>query len=292
MKIIILGADGMIGHKIFQSLSSRDFRLIITSKKSKNKLPYIFNNSDFIPIDILDNSIEPVLDKFSPNYIINCIGITTRRIKNQKLNDIRYINSKFPHILSNWAEENNSRLIHFSTDCVFSGNKGNYNELSITDADDLYGKSKAKGEILNNTSTLTIRSSMIGREIYNFTELLEWVISNNNSDIHGYTKAIYSGVTTLWMGELINELIQKNYNLSGLYNISSTPISKYDLICKIKDNFNLKIKIQKNSEYYSNKSLISDKFFKKTKIPRPSWDSMLKNLVVNNNENLDLYKKY
>ena len=127
----------------------------------------------------------------------------------------------------------------------FSGNKGNYNELSITDADDLYGKSKAKGEILNNTSTLTIRSSMIGREIYNFTELLEWVISNNNSDIHGYTKAIYSGVTTLWMGELINELIQKNYNLSGLYNISSTPISKYDLICKIKDNFNLKIKIQK-----------------------------------------------
>ena len=94
------------------------------------------------------------------------------------------------------------------------------------------------------------------------------------------------------MGELINELIQKNYNLSGLYNISSTPISKYDLICKIKDNFNLKIKIQKNSEYYSNKSLISDKFFKKTKIPRPSWDSMLKNLVVNNNENLDLYKKY
>jgi dTDP-4-dehydrorhamnose reductase len=292
MKIMILGADGMIGHKLYQSLSSRDYRIIITSKKSQNKLPYIFHNSEGLQLDILSDSIETVLNNFSPNYIINCIGITTRRMKNHKVSHVKYVNSKFPHILSNWAEKNNSKLIHFSTDCVFSGKKGSYDELSKTDADDLYGKSKAKGEILNNSSSLTIRASMIGREIYNFTELLEWVLSNNNSQIYGYTNAIYSGVTTLWMGELINELIQKNYNLSGIYNISSTPISKYELICKIKDNFNLKIKIQKNSEYYSNKSLISDKFFKKTKIPRPSWDSMLKNLVVNNNENLDLYKKY
>ena len=130
---------------------------------------------------------------------------------------------------------------------------------------------------------------MIGKEIYNKTELLEWVISNKNKNIKGFDNAIYSGVTTLWMSNTINEIIKNYPDLYGIYNISSLPISKYDLITKINTYFNLNIEIERDSSYYSNKSLNSDKFFSETNFKKPNWDEMLSDLYFDSDKNKNLY---
>ena len=285
MKILILGGDGMIGHKMAQSLIN--FDLYLNSRSNSNYLKEHFPNSTLSDVDFLNQNIEELLNKILPDYIINAVGITIRRgaSNNKKTN---LINSQLPNQIDFWCKENQKKQIHFSTDCVFSGDKGNYNDLDLHDAKDDYGKSKGEGEI-NSNSTLTIRSSMIGREIYNKTELLEWVISNKNNKIKGFENVIYSGVTTLWMSNTVNEIIKNYPDLNGIYNISSSPISKYDLITKINTYFNLNIEIERDSSYYSNKSLNSNKFFSETNFKKPNWDEMLSDLYLDSEKNKNLY---
>jgi len=285
MKILILGADGMIGHKMAQSLSY--FDLYLNSRLHSNYLQEHFPNSTLINFDFLNQNIEDLLEKTLPDYVINAVGITIRRgATNNK--ETNFLNSQLPKKIDFWCEENQKKQIHFSTDCVFSGDKGNYNDLDLPDAKDDYGKSKGEGEI-NSKSTLTIRSSMIGREIYNKTELLEWVISNKNKNIKGFDNAIYSGVTTLWMSNTVNEIIKNYTDLYGIYNISSPPISKYDLIAKINIYFKLNIELERDSSYYSNKSLNSDRFFMETNFTKPNWDEMLNDLYLDSEKNKILY---
>ena len=285
MKILILGADGMIGHKMAQSLSH--FDLYLNSRSHSNYLQEYFPNSTLSNFDFLNQKIEDLLEKTSPDYIINALGITIRRGASDN-EETNILNSQLPKKINFWCKGNKKKQIHFSTDCVFSGDKGNYNDLDLPDAKDDYGKSKGEGEI-NSNSTLTIRSSMIGREIYNKTELLEWVISNKNKKIKGFDNAIYSGVTTLWMSKTVNEIIKNYPDLYGIYNISSPPISKYDLITKINTYFNLNIEIERDSSYYSNKSLNSDKFFSETNFKKPNWDEMLSDLYFDSDKNKNLY---
>lgn len=285
MKILILGSDGMIGHKMAQSLSH--FNLYLNSRSHSNNLQEHFPNSTLSNFDFLNQNIEDLLEKTSPDYIINAVGITIRRgaSDNEQTN---FLNSQLPQKINFWCKESQKKQIHFSTDCVFSGDKGNYNDLDLPDAKDDYGKSKGEGEI-NSKSTLTIRSSMIGREIYNKTELLEWVISNKNKKIKGFDNVIYSGVTTLWMSKTVNEIIKNYPDLYGIYNISSPPISKYELITKINTYFNLNIEIERDSSYYSNKSLNSDRFFSDTNLKKPNWDEMLNDLYLDSEKNKNLY---
>ena len=276
MKILILGADGMIGHKMAQSLSH--FDLYLNSRSKSNYLHEYFPSSTLSNFDFLNQNIEDLIVKISPDYIINAVGITIRRGASDN-KETNFLNSQLPKKIDFWCKENQKKQIHFSTDCVFSGEKGNYNDLDLPDAKDDYGKSKGEGEI-NSNSTITIRSSMIGREIYNKTELLEWVISNKNKKIKGFDNAIYSGVTTLWMSNTVNEIIKNYPDLYGIYNISSPPISKYDLIAKINIYFKLNIKLERDSSYYSNKSLNSDRFFSGTNFTKPNWDEMLNDLYL------------
>jgi len=285
MKVLILGADGMIGHKMAQSLSH--FDLYLNSRSKSNYLQEYFPSSTLSNFDFLNQKIEDLLEKTLPDYIINAVGITIRRGASYN-KETNFLNSQLPKKIDFWCKENQKKQIHFSTDCVFSGDKGNYNDLDLPDAKDNYGKSKGEGEI-NSNSTLTIRSSMIGREIYNKTELLEWVISNKNKKIKGFDNAIYSGVTTLWMSNTVNEIIKNNPDLFGIFNISSSPISKYDLITKINTYFNLNIEIERDSSYYSNKSLNSNRFFSETNFKKPNWDQMLNNLYLDSEKNKNLY---
>ncbi len=285
MKVLILGADGMIGHKMAQSLSH--FDLYLNSRSKSNYLQEYFPSSTLSNFDFLNQNIEDLLEKTLPDYIINAVGITIRRGASYN-KETNFLNSQLPKKIDFWCKENQKKQIHFSTDCVFSGDKGNYNDLDLPDAKDNYGKSKGEGEI-NSNSTLTIRSSMIGREIYNKTELLEWVISNKNKKIKGFDNAIYSGVTTLWMSNTVNEIIKNNPDLFGIFNISSSPISKYDLITKINTYFNLNIEIERDSSYYSNKSLNSNRFFSETNFKKPNWDEMLNNLYLDSEKNKNLY---
>ena len=158
---------------------------------------------------------------------------------------------------------NNSKLIHFSTDCVFSGIDGSYDEKAILDANDLYGITKGLGEVVSK-NTLTLRSSMIGRELQYKTELLEWFLSKKNEEVNGYSNVIYSGITTLQMAYFVNDIIHKFPELTGLFNIASNPISKNDLLLLLNKHFNNHSIILKDESYISKKNLISQKFYSTT----------------------------
>ena len=177
MRILILGADGMIGHKIAHSLG--DFELILASRKTISSKSTGITNAKMVIHNLISDSLDSLLDTTFPDIIINCAGITTRRGVEDNIADTRLLNTELPYKLNSWVDLNSKKLIHFSSDCVFSGSKGNYLDNDFTDADDIYGKSKADGEV-DSQNTLTIRCSMIGRELYNFTELFEWLIKNKN----------------------------------------------------------------------------------------------------------------
>tara|TARA_B100001175_G_C19469742_1_gene621100 strand:+ start:419 stop:1294 length:876 start_codon:yes stop_codon:yes gene_type:complete len=288
MKVLILGADGMIGHKMAQSLNEEYGLEIILNSRSKSKvLSQLYPKCKVYKYDFLKDDINNFLDIVTPDIIINALGITIRR----GADDIKkayQINSVFPHKIDKWVSKFSKRLIHFSTDCVYSGKKGDYLDHDIPDAKDNYGKTKADGEI-NSENTLTIRSSMIGREIFNKTELMEWIFSNKNKKIYGFNNVVYSGVTTLWMSKTVVKILKEFPDLSGIYNISSEPISKFDLISKINNCFELNIDIEADSSFFSNKSLNSNKFFLKTNFEKPNWDKMLLRLYQDNIENSNIY---
>ena len=287
MKILILGADGMIGHKIAQSLE--DFELILASRKSISSKSIGIIKGKMVLHNLITDSLDLLLDSTTPDIIINCAGITTRRGVEDNIVNTGLLNSELPHKLDSWANLNSKKLIHFSTDCVFSGNRGNYLDYDFADADDIYGKSKALGEV-DSPNTLTLRCSMIGRELYNFTELFEWLKKNKNKKIEGYSKAFYSGITTVRMGMILNQILKKNLNLSGIYNISSTPISKFDLLIKLSNAFNLNVEVKQNTNNKSNKVLISEKFTEITGIYPPNWDDLISEFKEDCEKYKSLYK--
>ena len=290
MKILILGGDGMIGHKMAQVLSVQNHEIFISVRESKDlTLKRISPKAKVFFNDVLKDSILDFLDKVNPDVIINAIGITIRRGAAENISDTIYLNSLFPHQISSWALAFKKRLIHFSTDCVFSGSEGSYLEDATPDALDYYGKTKGLGEI-NSKSSLTIRSSMIGPELYNKTELFEWIINNKEKEINGFSRVMYSGVTTVYMARLLADLIDNHKNLSGIYNIASKPISKFELLHLINDNFDLGLIINDYKTVISNKTLNASKIEKVIGLKRPSWDELIIELKKDYMNFIDLYK--
>ena len=288
MKVLILGSDGMIGHKIAQSLND-ECELILSSRKSISLDTIGVKRGKILFHDLITDNLDSMLKKIFPDLIINCAGITTRRGVKDNIQNTRLLNSDIPHKLDSWANLNSKKLIHFSTDCVFSGSRGNYLDNDISDANDTYGKTKAAGEV-NSFNTLTIRCSMIGRELYNFTELFEWLVKNKNKNIDGYSKVFYSGITTVRMGKIISKIIKEDINLTGIYNISSIPISKFDLLHKLSNAFGLNVDITENKNIKSNKVLNSKKFTEITGIKTPDWDDLISEFVEDCGKNKSLYK--
>lgn len=281
-KILIFGAGGMIGHKMFRVLTAqKKYQVIGTLRRHRNEFQTfnLFNAENSIEcLDVANFAdVEKILNQVKPDVILNCIGITLRKpeIKNEEL--CKKINSDFPHFLKKWIQENNKYLIHFSTDCVFSGKDGPYTEASIPSATDTYGQTKAKGEVVDQ-GCLTLRGSMIGRELTGKTELLEWALSQKNKQIKGFRKAMYAGVTTDTMAELVVQLLQKP--LSGLYQVSGTPISKFDLLMLINKHFNLNQVIEADDSYATEKILISDKLSQTMGFYCSDWDQMVKKITL------------
>jgi dTDP-4-dehydrorhamnose reductase len=292
MRILILGGNGMIGHKIYQILSKKHLDTWVLFKKKIENINRIeiYNNEKIIDnFDLIEfEKLQILLNNLYPDFIINAAGITIRRGINNNIHRTILINSALPHLLAEWTKINNKKLIHFSTDCVFSGKRGFYSELSLPDAEDLYGKTKALGEV-NNSNTLTLRGSMIGRELENKTELLEWFLKQNESKLYGFSKVIYSGITTNRMAEYIFRIINYYPDMHGIYNVSSTPISKYDLLRLFNINFKKTTNIISDKSYESNKDLDSFKFYSETKFEKPNWTDLIKELYIDSVLNKNIY---
>jgi dTDP-4-dehydrorhamnose reductase len=288
MKIIVLGGEGMLGHKVLQTLSSHYSGTKCTVFGSLNEPFY-----RTIPLFTLKNTIEKVnamefqalrilLDKETPDFIINCIGIVKQRHEGNMAIPSITINSLLPHLLADWSAAWGGRLIHFSTDCVFSGKKGNYSEDDHSDADDLYGKSKFLGEVSQTANALTLRTSIIGRELSHFKSLLEWFLAQKGKKVKGFNRVIYSGVTTNHIAELVGKIIHDFPNLSGLYQVTARAITKYDLLSRIREAYKLDVEIVADESEISDRSMTGERFRKATGYKEPIWTELIAQLAGDN----------
>jgi dTDP-4-dehydrorhamnose reductase len=169
-------------------------------------------------------------------------------------------------------------VVHFSTDCVFSGRSGGYTEDSPSDAGDLYGKSKHLGEV-TAANALTLRTSIIGRELANYRSLLEWFLAQRGKTVRGFRKVIYSGVTTNFMAGLVGRLVADHPALSGLYQVTAPAVSKYDLLCMLKEAYHLDVEIVADDREASDRSMSGEKFLKATGYRQPGWDELMAELA-------------
>lgn len=278
----MLGGTGMLGHRIVREFS-KDFKTAITIRGGKEQLgkfaPF-YQNSDIyenVHADSIDQ-VEKVISHFEPDVVINCIGII-KQIKEAKDYVVSLeINSVFPHRLSQLSSKYNFRMIHLSTDCVFDGVKGGYSEEDAPNPPDLYGKSKLLGEVPNTPNVLTLRTSIIGRELFTEKSLIEWFLSQDK--LNGYRNAVFSGFPTLSLAKIIREILINYKELSGVYHISSDPIDKHTLLEMINKKYKLGKEITPIDEPKINRSLDSTQLKSKIDFKSPSWEALIQELDI------------
>lgn len=279
IKLLILGVTGMLGHVMFRYFIDKKKYDVAGTIRSNDHT--IFNDSCnleriFSNVDAEDFcQIEDVFFKFKPNFVINCIGLIKQLPLSENISKAIYLNSLFPHLLSDLCKKNNSKLIHFSTDCVFSGSKGMYLENDILDGTDLYSRTKILGEVMNSNS-ITLRSSLVGHEYTNKHKygLLEWFLSQQDV-ISGYKNVIFSGITTVEMARVVHDFVIPNNKLSGIFHISSKPISKFELLNLIAQFYEKKIEIKAEEAKQINLSLDSSRFRDLTGYTSPEWSELI-----------------
>lgn len=281
MNILIFGATGMLGHAVFRVLSN-DKRLkvfgTIRSEASKSLFPTALAENLIPSIDIeSDGCLKKAFEISQPDVVINCIGIIKQLSDAKDVLKTVPINTLLPHRLAALSKEFGSRLILVSTDCVFSGSKGNYLETDFPDCDDLYGRSKLLGEIVDNENVLTIRTSIIGHELRGGHSLINWFL-NQSGSIQGYTKAIFSGLPTNELAEIIRDCIIRWPTLHGLYHISAKPINKYDLLSLIATAYDKNIQINKSETVQIDRSLSHQKFHQATGYQAKDWPMLIESM--------------
>ena len=281
-KIFIFGCNGMLGFTFVKYLylfskykiicisrrENTEFKKFLNLKKS-NRISYY--NFDLEDIKKLLNLFK----KYKPHYVLNCAGKVKKLINKKNLQETIFINSLYPRMLDICALLIKFKLIHFSTDCVFTGIKGNYNEKDNCDADDTYGFSKLLGEPKSSNS-IVIRTSIIGHELKGSNRgLLNWFLNQKNY-VLGYKNAIFSGLPTIEIAEIVKKyILEKGIIKSGTYNVASKPITKYDLLLKIAKIYKKKIKIKLNYKVKIDRSLNAGKFNKLTRYSPLKWEKLI-----------------
>jgi dTDP-4-dehydrorhamnose reductase len=281
-KVLVIGATGMLGNMVHRHLKSLG-KYELYNTVYRNKL-----TDDSIVLDVTNkDELLSTLTNLKIDVVINCVGALVQESKSSPANAI-YLNALFPHILKNWCDANCAKLIHMSTDCVFNGKKGDYSEDDFRDADDVYGRSKALGEIFD-TPHCTLRTSIIGPELKkNGIGLFHWFMKQKKV-VKGYTNAYWSGVTTLELAKAIHKTIQND--LCGLYHVTNgDKISKYDLLQLFKNQTtNSLITIERFEDYYSDKSLLKSSRYD---FEVPPFTKMIQDMFDVINSNPLVYRDY
>ena len=280
MKVLILGGSGMLGHKLWQILGDRLHTYVtLRCGFDSYSLYGLFSREhtlDRVSAEDFETIVGAV-DAVRPQVVVNCIGIVKQAeaVKDPVVSI--YVNSLFPHKLARLCHAKGIRLIHISTDCVFSGRKGGYSETDESDAEDLYGRTKLLGEVSGN-GCLSLRTSMIGRELETSHGLLEWFLSQDGGMIHGYRRAIFSGLTTRALCDMLTVIIRQHPGLSGVYHVASEPISKFDLLMLIKQVYGLHIRIDPDETMVCDRSLDGARFRQATGLMAPAWPEMIREM--------------
>jgi dTDP-4-dehydrorhamnose reductase len=282
MKALILGVNGMLGHQLCRLLPERmDTWATTRTEASKDPTLAMLAPDRLIShFDVLDTRrLCELLDSIQPHAVVNAVGIVKQRDEAKQAVPSIQVNALFPHQLADLCVERGIRVIQISTDCVFSGFRGNYSEIDVPDPVDLYGRTKLLGE-LNRPGCLTLRTSIIGWQLNTFSSLLSWFALQRNKHIKGYRKAIYSGFSTTVLAQLIGDILQTRPDLNGLYQVASEPISKFDLLVKLRDILGWKdIVIDPDDQFFCDRSLSGTRFSTATGWRPPTWEAMLQGLA-------------
>ena len=280
MRILILGGDGMLGHQLLKHFArNHEVRVTLRQPLERYASFGIFHANDaYGSIDLRRaDLLSPVLGKFRPEAVINAIGIVKQRPAAEDAIPSLEINALLPHRLTLLCKEIGARLVHMSTDCVFSGRKGNYVESDPADAEDLYGRTKYLGEV-HAAHCITLRTSIIGQELARKTGLLEWFLAQTGT-IRGYRNAIFSGFTTIEMARVIEIILTRFPSAAGVYHVSSEPISKFDLLSLLRKRLKREIEIVPYDDFRCDRSLDSTRFRNEFGYRAPDWLAMVEELA-------------
>jgi len=277
VKILVIGASGMIGSTVLRVLSENKNWEVFGSVRTVSAKRFFSADIASRLIEGIDvvhpDSLMKILDLIRPGVVINCAGLTKHKPEAEDPLISLPINTLMPHRLAMLCKFVGSRLIHVSTDCVFSGQKGAYTEDEFTDARDVYGKSKALGEV-EYPHAITLRTSTIGHELQSRNGLLNWFLSQEGH-CKGYTRAIFSGLPTMIFAQVLRDVVIPRKQLSGLYHVAAQPISKYDLLKLIADVYGKTIDIIPDDTVVIDRSLNANRFQSVTGYIAPDWDELI-----------------
>lgn len=277
-KILVLGATGMLGNAVFRYLSGDpELQVWGTIQNAAGKRyfaeavqPYLIANVNVLDFDTLVG----VFEKIRPDAVVNCIGLIKQLADANDPLSALPINAMLPHRLAKLCAISRARLIHVSTDCVFSGRAGMYVETDPSDAGDLYGKSKFIGELYDSPHAITLRTSIIGHELSSRVGLIDWFLAQEGS-VKGYAKAVFSGLPTVELARIIRTFVLTNPDLSGLYHVSAAPIDKYSLLRLVAEVYQKTVAIVPDEAVRIDRSLDSTRFRQATGYKPPSWPELI-----------------
>lgn len=278
MKVLILGASGMLGNAVYRRLVADpryEARGTVRSRQALGHFTATEQQGLIIGVDALNQ--ENLIDLLAverPDVVINCVGLIKQLDNAKDPLAVLPINALLPHRLAGLAKLANTRLIHISTDCVFAGRKGMYVESDASDAEDLYGKSKYIGELHDVPHAVTLRTSIIGHELSSHKSLIDWFLSQQQA-VKGFRKAIFSGLPTAELARVIADYVVPDANLQGLYHVSAEPIDKYSLLKLVAKYYNVDTEIVPDDAFEIDRSLDSTRFRQAVNYMPPSWDELV-----------------
>lgn len=280
-RLLILGGTGMLGHKLWQVARDRHETWVTVrgAYRDHARLGLFDRERTLEGVDAFRfDTIARAVARARPDVVINAVGVVKQRPEAEDPVTSLTLNSLLPHRLALLCRVAGARLLHVSTDCVFSGRRGRYWEEDPADAEDLYGRTKLLGEVAE-APALTLRTSFIGRELTGRTGLLEWFLGRAGGTVQGYTQAIYSGVTSLELAKIVADLVERP-GLAGIYHVAGETISKHDLLRLVREAFGVKVEIEPAPEVRVDRSLDATRFWTAVGGVPPSWPRMLAELAA------------
>jgi dTDP-4-dehydrorhamnose reductase len=282
-RIAVIGGNGMLGHAVCRRLS-RAHAVEALVRRSGAEAAVLARRLGAVTItpgiDARDTgALRAVLTRSQPDIVINCAGLIKQKPEAQDAAAAIALNALLPHQIADIADQWGGKLIQIGTDCVFSGEKGPYTEDDKPDARDLYGLSKLLGEV-TRAPHLTLRTSIIGPQLEGAEGLIGWFVSQKGGTVEGYRRAIFSGLTTTALADIIAAVIEDHPALSGLYHVASAPVSKFELLSRLQQRLPLGIEIVPSDRLAIDRSLDGSRFTAASGLAAPSWDSMLERLAA------------
>jgi dTDP-4-dehydrorhamnose reductase len=276
MRALVLGATGMLGHVVAERFAAQFD--VHTGVRDPDRAQRLGLAGEPHPVDALQPAtITELVDRLRPDVVVNAIGLVKQLEEASRPVPAITVNALLPHLLAAACAASGARLLHVSTDCVFSGRlpaPAAYGEDAQPDATDLYGRSKLLGEVAQAPG-LTLRTSIIGRELERASGLMEWFAAQDGGAVGGYTNAIFSGLTTKALARVMETVALEHAGLVGLYHVAAEPISKYDLLVRLREALGLRCTISPTDEPHINRALDASRFRSATGIEIPSWDAMI-----------------